>query len=153
MMDQQASVGLRFQETGIAAAIVQQQLVVPVNQRSYAWEEAHVQALFRDLTKAFDSPHKVYFLGTIVLTRGQSSQWEVADGQQRLATTCILIAAIRDYLIELGDDRAATKYESDYLVDYDPRSRESREKLRLNLEDSEYFKKRILGLRALTSET
>ena len=37
-----------------------------------------------------------YFLGTVVLTHGNAGRLEVADGQQRLATTSILIAAIRD---------------------------------------------------------
>ena len=44
---------------------------------------------------------KSYFLGTIVLTTAQDDAMEVIDGQQRLATTTILIAAIRDYLLSI----------------------------------------------------
>jgi hypothetical protein len=83
-------------------------------------------------------------LGTIVLTRDSNRQWEVADGQQRLATTAILIAAIRDYLIELGDTNGAKKYETDYLIEYDPRTKEHHPKLELNSEDNQFFAQTIL---------
>ena len=56
-------------------------LVVPVNQRSYKWERDHVNDLLQDLQNAItDNPEKDYFLGTIVLTKGEKGTLEVADG-------------------------------------------------------------------------
>jgi len=140
----QSYAGITFQEWGIAHVLAERQLHVPVNQRPYAWGEEEVGRLLQDLTKAFNDNEEIYFLGTIVLTRNVERQWEVADGQQRLATTAILISAIRDVLIELGDNEGAAKYESDYLIEYDPRSRELRPKLELNTEDNEFFVQEIL---------
>ena len=88
-----------FEHIGIGTALNRNRLVVPVNQREYAWEEKHVLDLFQDFSKAINQDRKTYFLGTIVLTKGKDNVPEVADGQQRLATTTILLAAIRDYLL------------------------------------------------------
>jgi uncharacterized protein with ParB-like and HNH nuclease domain len=104
------STGLSFEERGIASALSHRILRVPLNQRSYAWEKDEVSTLLDDLYRAFDAGEPIYFLGAIVLTRGPNKQWEVADGQQRLATTSILIAAVRDYLLELDDEDGAKKF-------------------------------------------
>lgn len=141
---QEASTGLNFEERGIASALAQRVLRVPLNQRSYAWESEEVQTLFDDLYRAFSDGEQIYFLGALVLTRGTGRQWEVADGQQRLATTSILISAVRDYLLELEDVEGAAKYQSTYLLDYDVRKKDSTPKLYLNFEDHEFFLNTIL---------
>src|SRR5215469_14133869 len=139
----QQTTGLSFEECGIARALNQRSLNVPVNQRPYAWSE-QVQTFFSDISKAYDNSEDIYFLGMIVLTSGPRGQAEVADGQQRLATASILIAAIRDFLLELGDEKAASKYQQEYLLEYDPPSKDFRPKLRLNFEDHEFFLETIL---------
>jgi hypothetical protein len=136
--------GLSFEERGIANALAQRSLRVPLNQRSYAWTGDEVQTLLDDLYRAFDEAEQIYFLGTVVLTRGPNRQWEVADGQQRLATTSILVAAVRDYLLELGDTEGASKYQSMYLLDYNPRAKDSTPKLYLNFQDHDFFLSTIL---------
>lgn len=141
---EEVSTGLNFEERGIASALAQRTLRVPLNQRSYAWTEDEVQTLLDDLYRAFNEGVPIYFLGTIVLTRGAGRQWEVADGQQRLATTSVLIASVRDFLIELNDVEGASKYQSTYLLDYDPRKKDSTPKLYMNFEDHAYFLSTIL---------
>ncbi len=76
-----------------------QGLHVPINQRSYAWKPAHVEELFRDLNGAITQRADEYFLGSIIVVHppGKANFIEVYDGQQRIATTMILIAAIRDF--------------------------------------------------------
>ena len=87
-----------------------------------------------------------YFLGTIVLTEGdRAGTLEVADGQQRLATASILIAAIRDYLFKRGDSRYGV-IESKYLIQPDLLTEELIPRLRLNVEDNDFFRKRVLAL-------
>jgi len=140
----EASTGLDFLETGIASALNQYYLTVPLNQREYKWERDHIEKLFTDLLGAFNAGDQIYFLGMIVLARDPKGQLEVADGQQRLATISILIAAVRDYMLELGDDSGAISYENDYLLKYEPRHKEYKEKLQLNFEDKEFFLKTIL---------
>jgi hypothetical protein len=138
--------GIQFSDIGIATALDQFDLKVPLNQRSYAWEDPHVRTLFEDFSLAISSDNQTYFLGTIVLTHGQDDKLEVADGQQRLATTSILIAAIRDYLYQNGgnEKQAAEKFMQQYLLNYDEMSGEHVPKITLNFEDNDFFLKNIL---------
>jgi Protein of unknown function DUF262/Protein of unknown function (DUF1524) len=140
------SLGINVTDAGIAATLNQHLLMVPPNQRSYAWEESHVQTLFEDLSVALSNNNQTYFLGAVVLTQGSEDRLEVADGQQRLATTSILIAAIRDYLETLGpsEQKAAEKYTSEYLLIYDEMSSEHTPKLQMNYEDNDFFLGHIL---------
>lgn len=141
---EKADHSVTIDDLGIASVLTRWQLVVPLNQRRYEWDEEYVDQLFHDLSKAFEGSKPIYFLGTIVLTEGPKGTKEVADGQQRLATTSILIAAIRDYLLELGDQPGANEYQSDYLIKYDPPSGQYRARLSLNVEDDQFFHSTIL---------
>ena len=90
---------IRSPYIGIATVLTRyERLFVPKNQREYAWQEKHVMELLTDLKKAMSSGS--YFLGTIVLTTNKAKQYEIADGQQRLATISILLSAIRDFFEE-----------------------------------------------------
>jgi uncharacterized protein with ParB-like and HNH nuclease domain len=114
-------------------------LRVPENQRSYAWKKEHVRQLFRDFAPL---PNE-YFLGSIVVV-GNDSAIEVHDGQQRLATSMLLIAAIRDAFLKLGDEVSAKKTEEDFLWVQNRRSHEVLPRFTLNAEDNDYFIKRVL---------
>ncbi len=138
-MSDKTKLSIGIADVGIADALMRWQLSVPNNQRRYAWDEGYVEQLFHDLTKAKDANKPIYFLGTVVLTEGAKGVREVADGQQRLATTAILLAAIRDYLIELKDQQGADQYQSDFLLKYDPPSGEFKPRIRLNVEDDQFF--------------
>jgi len=137
-----AEIPLSFESSGIADVLFRWQLVVPLNQRPYAWEDDEVEKLFHDLTKAVDT-QPIYFLGTVMFTKG-GEDIEVADGQQRLATASMLIAAIRDYLVELGDKKGAAEYQSDFLIKYDPPTGLYRPKLKLNAQDNQLFHESVL---------
>jgi hypothetical protein len=140
----ETGIGLSFDEYGIANTLNQYYLTVPLNQREYKWEKDKVERLLDDLKKADNAGDQIYFLGMIVLARGAKGQLEIADGQQRLATISILIAAVRDYMLQLGDRDGADAYENDYLLKYDPRLKVHKAKLELNFEDKEFFIKTIL---------
>jgi uncharacterized protein with ParB-like and HNH nuclease domain len=69
--------------------------MVPPNQREYSWTTKEVRTLLQDFAKAIsDSNSASYFLGTIVTIPRTGGSLEVVDGQQRLATTAIMLAAI-----------------------------------------------------------
>ena len=140
------SLNIEFEAMGIASVLQRFDLTVPPNQRAYKWTEAHVRSLFEDLTAAKNKLGEPYFLGTIVLTKGRHGKLEVADGQQRLATTSILISAIRDFLWQAnGNERqSALTIANDYLVRWDIRAYESRPKLGLNTADANFFTEVIL---------
>lgn len=81
---------------------------IPDYQRPYEWTAENVEDFWTDLTKAFERKEDGYFLDKLILVnRGDSKDFEVVDGRQRLTTTMILLAVIRDFFFE-GDlaDRA-----------------------------------------------
>src|SRR5579859_7151319 len=81
-------------------------LEIPPFQRPYSWKPEHWEKLWDDITERLDSD---YLMGGIVLCGSDSADnmLMVIDGQQRLSTITILIAACRDYLWkECGTDKA-----------------------------------------------
>jgi hypothetical protein len=140
------SKGIDFHDCGIGTAINQNRLMVPVNQRSYKWEEEHVRDLFTDLETAIDNSEPEYFLGTMVFTRKSESELEVADGQQRLATTVMLLAAFRDYLHKDNtQQQLCGNIKDSFLASFDLDADITRPHLILNTEDNDYFQKRIIA--------
>ncbi len=90
--------------------------VIPSYQRPYAWTPDQAGELFDDLIAFFQAEQEEgYFLGSIVLIKSEESAYsQVIDGQQRLTTLTILLAAmasandgedseeIRPYILEPG---------------------------------------------------
>src|SRR5688500_17331786 len=79
-----------------------QPLRVPLYQRSYSWRPSEYKEFWSDvLDFASDAtPQRredQYFLGSVVVV-DKAAELELLDGQQRLATTTILLAAIRNFL-------------------------------------------------------
>jgi hypothetical protein len=82
-----------------------------------------VSQLWTDIMDAMEEGRSEYFLGTIVVTEDREERTRsVIDGQQRLATLTMMLAAIRSVYEEHGDDRADEVY-STYLGVRDRRSR------------------------------
>ena len=136
---------ISFEHKGIGDVLSQNRLVVPLNQREYSWEEQHVRDLLQDFASAIQNDRATYFLGTIVLTRGEGPFPEVSDGQQRLATTMILLAAIRDHLDLAQDDARARAIEQEFLTTTDFRTTDRVPRLHMNVDDNEFFTKYILA--------
>jgi len=132
-----------FDHIGIGTALKNHRLAVPLNQREYSWEEEHVSDLFHDLANAIDNSKPSYFLGTIVLTTEKDGVWEVADGQQRLATTSILLAAMRDYFHGRKDEMLVKDLDG-FLYTIVRDQHDINPRLTLNVDDDDFFRKRIL---------
>jgi Protein of unknown function DUF262/Protein of unknown function (DUF1524) len=132
-----------FAQLGLASVLKQNQLAVPPNQREYSWTSKEVRTLFQDFAKAIsEGGAHSYFLGTIVTIPRAHGVLEVVDGQQRLSTTAIMLAAIRDYLW-LQDEMIAQSIDSEFLMVIDRASRARVPRLRLNLDDNDYFRARL----------
>ena len=133
-----------FSQLGLASILQQNQLVVPPNQRDYSWTEREVKTLFQDFARAVADADANYFLGTIVTIPRENDRLEVIDGQQRLATTAVMLAEIRNYLKD-RDEMIAESVESEFLTVIDRSSRERVPRLRLNLDDNNYFRARLVN--------
>lgn len=98
-------------------------LEVPLFQRQYVWErEQHWQPLWEDIARKFteflegrrEAP--VHFLGAMVMDQKQTpttsvEKRQVIDGQQRLTTLQIFLAALRDFCRERGVTELADECE------------------------------------------
>ena len=74
---------------------------VPDYQRPYEWTAEHIEDFWTDLTKSFERKEGGYFLDKLILVnRGDGKDFEVVDGRQRLTTTIILLAVLRDFFFE-----------------------------------------------------
>ena len=103
------------------------QFIIPIYQRNYSWTQEQCNQLWIDLLRAGrDKKISSHFIGSIVyIERGLSTvvQQEsllVIDGQQRLTTATLLIAALADYfeandIAELMDVFSARKLRNYYL--------------------------------------
>jgi Protein of unknown function DUF262/Protein of unknown function (DUF1524) len=133
---------IAFDEIGLGSVLKHHLLAVPPNQREYSWGEEQVDKLFQDYARAINEEGP-YFLGTIVTIPGNDGVLEVVDGQQRLATTAILLAAIRDLLQSLGEDILVESIENEFLTGIDRKNRGRVARLTLNVDDAEYFNQLI----------
>ena len=77
---------------------------IPRFQRPYSWGEVEVGEWLRDTANANGD----YFIGSMVCyTDGDILQ--VVDGQQRLTTVTLFMAALRDQLLEIGEENLAQR--------------------------------------------
>ena len=100
------------------------QFAVPIFQRRYSWEKKHCERLWDDvMSLGKDSMNRFHFLGSIVYIDSKVSntskvrELQVIDGQQRLTTLTLLLAALSRAINEQGVDIDITPEElSDYYL-------------------------------------
>jgi len=131
---------------GLGAILRNHKLFVPPNQREYSWEK-EVTTLLQDFANAIREGSEDYFLGTIVVVSKGANQYEIVDGQQRLATTALLLAAIRDYL-KANEPAMADSINRDFLTSSSVNRRDEEPRIQLNLADSQFFRQVIAGVPA-----
>src|SRR5690606_1696294 len=101
-----------------------QQLVVPLFQRPYVWnEENQWEPLWDDVVRVAErilrrpsERHQPHFLGAVVLQQvpnpiGSMQQRTIIDGQQRLTTLQLLLDALGAELIRIGATHSAMRIE------------------------------------------
>ena len=102
------------------------QFVIPVFQRDYSWTEPQCEQLWKDLLViASDPTTRGHFMGSVVyVSTGDTSagftRWLLIDGQQRVTTLTLLLAALRDHIVDTDwkgseDSPTATRIEAYFL--------------------------------------
>ncbi len=135
---------IAFEQAGLGSVLKHNKLVVPANQRDYAWTDKEVTQLFQDLAKA-KAKSADYFLGAIVTIPRNNETLEVVDGQQRLATTAIFLAAFREYLTTRNEAVLVESINNEFLTSIDRATRSRVPNLKLNVDDNDLFRKVIVG--------
>ena len=117
------------------------QYIIPLFQRYYSWEKRHWDQLRKDIwalmetdpEKGKPDPKKVHFLGPLVCT-GTShlpdavAGYQLIDGQQRLTTLTVLLAALRDVAKSRGLKNLSEEIREDWLLNH---RREGTERMRV----------------------
>ncbi len=124
---------------------------VPDWQRNFSWTTSEVGVFWKDLLN-FDKRYadnnidgQEYFVGSVVLV--DNNTWHLLlDGQQRLATSAILLSVIRDLLARYNKD-ASIRTSNRFLVDIDDASQTRIDKITLNRYDRDFFKREVLEVR------
>jgi len=62
--------------------------IIPLYQRAYAWEDKQLTQLIEDISDVSDDSN--YYIGSLIVSR-QGSKYEVVDGQQRLTSLYLLL--------------------------------------------------------------
>ncbi|MFH8107877.1 MAG: DUF262 domain-containing protein, partial [Candidatus Aenigmatarchaeota archaeon] len=67
---------------------------VPLFQRSYAWGDKEINDFLEDLRNIYENREEEYFFGSMVFAPHEDrGKIKILDGQQRLATILLFLAA------------------------------------------------------------
>jgi len=132
------------------------QFTIPIYQRTYSWTEKECRQLWNDILRAGRNEDvSVHFIGSIVYIEEGLSQVSlqapllVIDGQQRLTTVTLLLAALAEVLGEKQpvDGFSRKKIRNRYLLN-DEEEGERHFKLLLSQTDRETLKSIVDGKEA-----
>jgi len=118
---------VKAQETDLAGVLEgKKQYQVPLYQRVFSWRRKQLEQLWDDIVELADARREAatttHFIGSLVLASNPGNaavgvaKYLVVDGQQRLTSLTILLAALRDQLVEAGHDERAQGIDAQYLI-------------------------------------
>jgi hypothetical protein len=121
---------------------------VPSHQRDFAWPLGAVEQYLEDIVGAMSASDSEYFLGLIVLVDTEdasANRYEILDGQQRLATTTMIYAAIRQWLRDNAMDSDAGKIQNDFIGISEIGEEEDEPRVILNINNSDLFREIVVN--------
>ncbi|MBN1668159.1 MAG: DUF262 domain-containing protein [Anaerolineales bacterium] len=99
--------------------------IVPVFQRYYSWGRDNWEQLWGDITELLensqDNPAATHFLGTLVfvpesMQPDKAPTYQIIDGQQRMITLTLLLAALRNVASQYGFHELASEIQNTFLI-------------------------------------
>lgn len=76
--------------------------VIPIYQRNYAWSRFEIEQLLDDINDIDINKTKKYYLGNLIVNERSVNCFEVIDGQQRLTTLFLLLCFLNNQSIHEG---------------------------------------------------
>ena len=116
--------------------------LIPRFQRAYSWNTDNAEDFYNDMKEEREE----FFAGSIVLNNQRLSNdniVEIIDGQQRMITSTILLAAIRDAFVESEMTDDAAEVQRDFIGKYSQRHHSTNYKLIPADQLREWFQKHI----------
>ncbi|MDI1260505.1 DUF262 domain-containing HNH endonuclease family protein [Aquabacterium sp.] len=128
---------------------------VPSFQRDYAWEEEQWEDLWNDIIELRDVPGSFHYMGALVVEASSDREFQIIDGQQRVATLSVLALAVIHRLKAMPGDEAtmaanadrAAQLRSRFIGEKDPASLLESSKLFLNDTDDGFYQDYLVQLR------
>lgn len=130
------------------------QFIIPIYQRMYSWQLTQCSQLLNDILRiSKDSSLPGHFVGSVVYfqenihTQSDVPKLLIIDGQQRITTISLLIAALADFLktTDISIDTNSTKLQNYYLLNSDEED-ELHFKLLLTKRDKQSFINIVKGI-------
>lgn len=128
---------------------------VPPYQRDYSWEEEQWEDLWLDILELRQDPENSHYMGALVVEGKSDREFQIIDGQQRLATLSMFALAVIRKLLELADqhiepesnrERAAS-LRARFIGEKDPASLVESSKIFLNQTDDAFYQDYLVQLR------
>ena len=96
------------------------QFVIPVFQRDYRWSEDQCSQLWEDVYEAGKENDPHFFGPVVYIASGDVgaafAKWLLIDGQQRITTVTLLLAALADHANNLGQKKLSKQIKNYFLV-------------------------------------
>ena len=126
-------------------------LEAPPFQRPYAWGGDNIKQLLEDVGGNLGKEE--YFIGTIVTSvqEKESAPLRVIDGQQRLATVSIMLAAVRDRMNEIDGSGESAAQLLPFLMERNLATKARSPKLKMSDQDNSFFRGRFIDRDAVVS--
>lgn len=135
-----------------------QQLIIPVYQRTYSWGISQCRQLWEDLMRVIENNIEAHFIGSIVYVSDglyvntETQNYLVIDGQQRLTTISLLFLAIRDKLKNNNGFSTNERQITNQFLINEFASQDKKNKLCLTQNDKVIFEKLLNGQRIEENE-
>jgi hypothetical protein len=128
---------------------------VPPYQRDYSWQEEQWEDLWNDIIEMVDDRAQRHYMGALVIESINDREFQIIDGQQRLATLTLLALAVIKRLMSLADQEVepeanrerALSLRHRFIGEKDPASLIESSKLFLNETDDAFFQDYLVQLK------
>lgn len=120
---------------------------VPKHQRDYSWTDIEVDELFTDIESSLSKSSPAYYIGMLVLVepRSQNARYQILDGQQRLTTLTLMLAAARDWCNANGLESDGDRLQSEFIGFSDYGQTEHDPRIVLNSNNREVFEQFVVN--------
>ena len=104
------------EELEVSKIFTENDYIIPIYQRSYAWGKDQIEQLITDIYDSKDT--EKYYLGSLIVDKEDTHLFSVIDGQQRLTTLFLLLTYLAPELISTNLCFEAREKSNKTLNDY-----------------------------------